>query len=464
MVRQIRKGRRMTKKERVALISLLASVGVTAAKLIVGLLIGSLALITDALHSGTDSIATIVTLITVRMADRPADEDHPYGHGKFENVAAMGEATLLLVLAGGVAVEAWTRLGENAPPPEVGIIPFTVMGVEILINLWRAWVLNKTAIETGSSALAADAMHFASDVGSGIIVIIGLFATWLGFKWADPISAVAVALFIGILGLRMIRRTFDELTDRVPPGLIRSLTRSVEALPGVVEVSQLRVRSVGHQFFVDVVATVPRSFAFEQIMAVKQRISDTVKLDLSGAEITASCNPVAMDDETVRERVHLAATRHFLPIHHVTIQHVGDRLAVSLDLEVDGDMPLGHAHEVASLLEDAVRSELGDDVEVETHLEPLHPDLVPGEPLEDGRTEAIVVALHDAAITHGATDIHNVRVRELENGLFVAFHCRFAPELIAREVHRRADAVERETRARFPEILRIVSHPEPIRA
>lgn len=453
----------MTKKERVALISLISSVSLTIVKLAVGLLIGSLALITDALHSGTDTIATFVTLVAVRLADKPADDDHPYGHGKFEDLAALGEATLLLVLAGGVAMEAWTRLSESAPPPAVGPVAFAVMIVEIGINLWRAWALNKTAKETGSRALAADAMHFASDVGSGLMVIIGFVATLMGVSWADPVTAAAVAVFIAWLGLRMIKRTVDELTDRVAPGMIAGLRRSVEALPGVVTINHLRVRTVGHHAFVDVSVNVPRTFGFEEITAVKGAIATAVAAGLADAEITSSCLPVAIDDESVRERVFLAASREKIPIHHVTIQHLGDRLSISLDLEVEGEMPLSQAHEVADRLERAIRLEIGADIEVETHLEPLDEDLMSGESVSDGRLVAVSEALRTAAAAVGVLDVHNVRARKLgQGGLYVAFHCRLDAALPASEVHRRVDAVERAVRGRFAEIVRIVSHPEPI--
>jgi cation diffusion facilitator family transporter len=453
----------MTRKERVALVSLVASLGLAAAKLTVGLLIGSLALITDALHSATDFVATLVTYFAVRFADTPADEEHPYGHGKFESIAALGQATLLLLLAGGVSMEAWNRLSAGEPPPTVGLLAYGVMAVEIVINGWRAYVLNKTARETGSRALAADALHFLSDVGSSIAVIGGLIATSLGFAGADPVAAAAVAVLIAILALRMMKTTVDDLTDRVPAGLVRGLERSIADIPGVVTVNHVRVRHVGREAFVDASAEVPRSLSFEQIKAVKDKILAAIVAEVPEASITASCNPVAMDDETVRERVLLAAAREGLPIHHVTIQHLGDRISVSLDLEVDGDMPLGRAHEVATELETAIRAEIGTDVEVETHLEPLLPDLLPGATLTNGISGRIREALDTAASLHGVTDVHNVRIRELGDGLFVAFHCRFEPALPAREVHARADALERTVRAAFPDIRRIVSHPEPIR-
>ncbi len=453
----------MTRKERVALVSLAASISLTVAKLAIGLMIGSLALVTDALHSGTDAIATLVTFLAVRFADKPADDDHPYGHGKYEDLAALGEGTLLLVLAGGVAVEAWNRFAGAAEPPSVNTVAFAVLGVEIIINLWRAQALHKAAVETGSRALAADAMHFLSDVASSAIVIVGFVATIYGADWADSVTAAAIALFIGWLGLRMIRRTADELTDRVSPTIARTLRRLLMDLPGIVAIDQLRVRTVGPRHFVDISAGVPRTFSLGETATVKRAMVNTILAEISDAEATVSLTPMPIDDESLRERVFLAASRERIPIHHITIQHLGDRLSVSLDCEVDGAMPLGEAHDVASRLEAAIRAEIGAEIEVETHLEPLYPDLIPGAKLPDDQVAAYAAVLADAAARNGVSDVHNVRVREIDDGVFVAFHCRFPPALAAVEVHRRADAVERMARLAFPEIRRIVSHPEPIR-
>lgn len=453
----------MTRKERVALVSLIASISLTAAKLVVGLAIGSLALITDALHSGTDAIATLVTFLAVRFADRPADDDHPYGHGKYEDLAALGEGTLLLVLAGGVAVEAWNRFAGAAEPPSVNVVAFAVLGVELVINLWRAHALHKAAVETGSRALAADAMHFLSDVASSAIVIVGFIATLYGADWADPVTAAAIAVFIGWLGLRMIRRTVDELTDRVSPTIARTLRRILQDLPGVVSIDQLRVRTVGPLHFIDISAGVPRTFSLGETAAVKRAMVTAISEEIADAEATVSLLPVPIDDESLRERVFLAASRERIPVHHITIQHLGDRLSVSLDCEVDGAMPLGEAHEVATRLEAAIRAEIGGEIEVETHLEPLYPDLIPGAKLSDERVAAYAAVLREAADKNGVSDIHNVRAREIAGGVFVAFHCRFSASLAAVEVHSRADAVERAARTAFPEIRRIVSHPEPIR-
>ncbi|SON56307.1 Ferrous-iron efflux pump FieF [Hartmannibacter diazotrophicus] len=453
----------MTRKQRVALISLVASLSLAGAKLAVGLMIGSLALITDAFHSGTDFLATFVTLMAVRIADRPPDETHPYGHGKFEALAALAEAALLLVFAGIVSAEAVGRLREGAPAPDVNAIAFAVLGVEIVVNIWRAHDLSKVARETGSAALAADALHFGSDVLSSLAVLAGFLATLAGFQGADSVATLAVAVLIAVLALKLLKTTIDQLTDAVPRGLIKSLTRSVDDVPGVVAVDFIRIRKVGHTHFVDVGLGVPRSFAQEELATLKSRVTKTIADELGEAEVVVSTQPVAVSEESVREQVLLAAVRVGIPVHHITIQHLGDRLSISLDIEVEAEMPLGASHDAATQVEEAIRAELGGDVEVETHLEPMMVDLLPGEDVDAQTTEAIFADLRHAAFSLQIADVHNVRVRQLGEGIFVVFHCRFPAATATADVHERLDQLERAVRERWPSILRIVSHPEPVR-
>src|SRR5580693_10471874 len=203
-------------KSRVAAISIFASAGMAVAKFVVGVAIGSLALISEALHSSVDVVATVVTWMVVHFSDRPADEEHHYGHGKLESVSALGVIAMLYVLAGGILVESWSRLSEGAPPPTITAIPFIVLLVDIAVNFWRARALHRAARDTRSQALAADALHFASDVFGSIAVIIGLAFSGLGYAWGDAAAAIAVAAMIAVLGLRLARSTVETLLDQAP--------------------------------------------------------------------------------------------------------------------------------------------------------------------------------------------------------------------------------------------------------
>src|SRR5713101_4080514 len=265
-----------TVKSRVAAISIFASAGMAAAKFVVGIAIGSLALISEALHSSIDVVATVITWLVVRVSDRPADDEHHYGHGKFESLSALGIIAMLYVLAGGILVESYSRLRESAPPPTLSAIPFVVLLIDIAVNFWRARALHRAARDTKSQALAADALHFASDVLGSVAVIVGLALSGLGYVWGDAAAAIAVAVMIALLGLRMARSTVETLLDRAPEGASEKARAAIRAVPGVVGVERLRVRMVGPTHFVDAVVQVPRTYPIDRVDDIKRKAQEAV--------------------------------------------------------------------------------------------------------------------------------------------------------------------------------------------
>lgn len=452
-----------SQKTRVASISVLASAGMATAKLVVGIAIGSLALISEALHSSVDVIATIITWMVVRVSDRPADEEHHYGHGKLESISALGVIALLYVLAGGILVESYGRLREGAPPPTVSMIPFIVLLVDIAVNFWRARALHRAAHDTRSQALEADALHFASDVMGSIAVIIGLALAGVGFGWGDSAAAVAVAVMIALLGLRLARSTLETLIDRAPEGVAERASAAIRTVPGVVDVERLRARMVGSTHFIDAIVQVPRTYPIDRVNEIKQRAQSAVATTFGEADLTFTAVPVARNNETVRDRIMVIARNSGLAIHHVTVHDLGAKLTVSIDLEVDGDMPIVAAHDVAHWLERNIREEFGEDVEVDIHIEPLEPELPLGIDAPPDRVRVVTEALTQFAAGSEIHDIHKVRVRKTEAGEIVNFHCRAAPGMSVIKVHEHVDGLERALRRAFPSVKRVISHAEPPR-
>jgi cation diffusion facilitator family transporter len=451
-------------KTNVAAISIFASAGMAATKFAVGIAIGSLALISEALHSSVDVIATVITWLVVRVSDQPADEEHHYGHGKFESLSALFVIALLYVLAGGILVESWSRLREGAPPPTISAVPFVVLVIDIAVNFWRARALHRAARDTKSQALAADALHFASDVLGSFAVIAGLVLTALGFAWGDSVAAIAVAVMISILGLRLGRSTIETLLDRAPEGAYEKAIAAIRSVPGVVDVERVRVRMVGPTHFIDAIAEVPRTYPIDRVEAIKNNAKAAVSAALGDADLTFTAVPVARDNESVRERIMVIARNSGLAVHHVTVHDLGDKLIVGIDLEVDGEMELKAAHGIAHDLERSIREDFGEDVEVDTHIEPLEPELPHGTDASGERVATIKAALVQFAGNGAIHDIHNVRVRETEAGEIVNFHCRAAPSMSVIKVHENVDEIERALRRAFPSIKRVISHAEPPRA
>src|SRR6266446_60720 len=450
-----------TIKSRVAAISVVASAGMAAAKFVVGVAIGSLALISEALHSSVDVVATVITWLVVRVSDQPADEEHHYGHGKFESLSALFVIALLYVLAGGILVESYSRLREGTPPPTLSAIPFVVLVIDIAVNFWRARALHRTARATRSQALAADALHFASDVLGSIAVVVGLALTGLGFSWGDSVAAIGVAVMISILGLRLGRSTVETLLDRAPEGVAEKATAAIRSVPGVVSVERVRVRMVGPTHFIDAIAKVPRSYPIDRVEAIKRTAQEAVSRALGDADLTFTAVPVARDNESVRERIMVIARNSGLAVHHVTVHDLGGKLTVSIDLEVEGKMPLAAAHDIAQELERNIREEFGEDVEVDTHIEPLEPELPVGTDAAPERVETIKTALSRFAANGAIHDIHRVRVRNTDAGEIVNFHCRAAPSMSVIKVHEKVDEIERALRRAFPTVKRVISHAEP---
>ena len=450
-----------TTKSRIAAISIFASAGMATAKFVVGIAIGSLALISEALHSSVDVVATVVTWMVVRVSDRPADKEHHYGHGKLESLSALGIIAMLYVLAGGILVESYSRLREGAPPPTLSAIPFIVLLADIAVNFWRARALHRAAHETRSQALAADALHFASDVLGSVAVIVGLALSGLGYAWGDAAAAVGVAVMIAMLGLRLARSTFETLVDRAPEGASETATAAIKAVPGVLDVERLRVRMVGSTHFIDAIVQVPRTYPIDRVEEIKRKAQAAVAKALEDADLTFTAVPVARDNESVRERIMVIARNSGLAVHHVTVHDLGGKLTVSIDLEVDADMALTAAHDIAQGLERSIRDEFGEDVEVDTHIEPLEPELPLGSDAAPDRVEAIRAALSRFAANGAIHDIHSVRVRDTDAGEIVNFHCRAAPSMSVIKVHENVDEIERALRRAFPTVKRVISHAEP---
>lgn len=452
-----------TIKQRVALTSIFASGGLTIAKGAVGLATGSLAVLSEAAHSLLDLAATVMTYFAVRVSGRPADEEHHYGHGKVESLTALAETALLFLLSGVVIWEAGHRLfGGAHHAVEATAWAFAVIAVSIVVDFFRARLLYRVAKETTSEALEADALHFGSDMWSSLAVLIGLGAVALGYPWADSAAAVIVAVFICVAGWRLGRRTIETLTDTAPVGVAEKVHSIAERVPGVVAIDRVRVRPAGDVMFVDLDLAVSRTVPLGRVAVIKDRIEAAVRDGFGNAETTVNILPRALDDETVMERVMVTARNRALAVHHVTVHTIGGRLSVSLDLEVDGGLSFAAAHEIADGLEAALREELGTEVEVETHIEPLQMDWLSGRDAPAGRVAYIHAALAEiAAQTGSLRNVHDVRVRETRDGEIVNFHCDVDAALTVAKVHDMVDDVERKLRERFPAIMRVIGHAEP---
>jgi len=454
----------LNEKTAVALSSMIASAGMTLGKAVVGLMTGSLGILSEALHNLLDFAATVMTYTAIRVSDKPADDEHPYGHGKIESIAALGETVLLFLTSAWIIYEAVRRLIAGKIEVEATWYSVAVIVVCIVVDISRARALKRVAKKTNSQALEADALHFSSDVLSSIVVLIGLGFVAMGFPLGDPIAAIGVSIFVCRAGWRLGRRTIDTLIDAAPRGAREHVTNIIGKVRGVAGVKRARIRPAGSVVFIDAEVAVSRGLPQTRVDSIRQDIIAAIKNEMPEAEVTVATRPLALDNETVHERVMIIAAGHGASVHHVTVHKTDKQLTVALDLEVDGNLSLIRAHDFASHLENDIKEEFGGDIEVETHIEPRQTVETVGDDVEEKELEALTNLIEQlAARTQFVNNIHKVRAKHSESGLIVTFHGRVDPNRLVTEIHEAFDELERAIRRSRPDITRIVGHAEPAR-
>jgi len=458
-------------KKKAALLSVGSALLLVSLKAFLVIRTGSLGVLSEALHSGLDLIAAIITFLSIRVSDQPADERHPYGHGKFENFSAFVETGLLVLTAVYIIYEAFDRLFFHIVHIQPSVTAILVLLVALSIDITRARKLSRVAAKYSSEALEADALHFSTDVWSTIVVIAGICLVWAGERWnvpwlmyADALAGLTVAAVILWVGSRLGKRTLDALLDAAPEGLQEQITRAVGQMDGVLNVQRVRLRRAGNRYFVDATVSVPRTASLEQVHAwsdaIEQRVGEIVPSD-----VVVHAEPRAPKGEPFFDSIRAVAQRSGLAIHDLFAQQNDGRLFVELHLELDPHLTLKEAHQQATALEEKIRELRQEPMEVNIHIEPLGMAIsVPDSGKEDLRdlARAIEAFLNGLpAEYHELVNSHNVIVRQVAHHILASCHCVMRSELPITEVHDVTGALEDRVKERFPQISRITIHPEP---
>lgn len=450
-------------KQAIALSSVGASAAMVVMKLVVGLMTGSLGILSEAAHSGLDLWATTLTWLAVRVSDRPADEQHPYGHGKFESLSALVGTVLLFITSIGVAREAVLHLMGTPEPVEITWYGMGVILVSIAIDVARSRALMRAAKETGSPALHADALHFSTDILSSCVVLVGLVGVYFGVTWADSAAALGVSLFIAHAGWELGQHTLAVLVDAAPEGINERVRNAVLAVPGVAQVSWVRARLGGTTIFVDLAIKVSRTMPLEQVVTLKESVVDAVKATVENGQILIIAEPLALDDETINQTVHLLAAAKGLFLHSVKVAQINDRTHVSLHMEVDAALTLAQAHAQATDMEQALCKELGDDIVADIHIDPRRAHVFFGTsvtgPIYDTIHAAVAKAVADYPLVKG---FHHLLVQTREDGLYMSCHCLFSEECSIMDVHEVTERLEYALMRSVEGLTTVVVHAEPV--
>lgn len=450
------------RKKNVALSSVFASLLLTILKLVVGILTGSIGIISEAAHSGLDLAAAFITYLAVRISGHPADITHHYGHGKAESFSALIETGLLLITAVWIIYEAVQRLIFGEAAIEVTWYAFGVMFISVAVDITRSSALYKVAKETNSQALEADALHFHIDIYSSLVVIAGLFFVMLGIPLADAIAAIGVAIFVVYASFHLGKRTMDVLMDKAPKEVTEQISVIINKTDGVVGIERLRVRPVVNSVFIDAIIFVGRKASIEQVDNITKSIEENIKKEIMGADLVIHTKPVAIEGETIIERIQTIAQNHGLGAHNINIYKAHDKKFVNFDLEVGNNDTLEKGHKTATNLENAIKKELGNDINIYIHIEPMKSsEVTPGQISSEETSEILKILNSFKKEIPQIKDVHNISIQSLEKKLFISLHCVFDKKISVEKAHQLSEEIMDRARKKIPNLDSIYVHPEP---
>ena len=448
----------MTPQRRTALISVLAAVALVALKLGTGLATHSLGLVSEALHSGTDLVAALLTFFAVGVAVRPADVQHAYGHGKAEHLAALAEGTILVLASLFISWRAIGRLvGSTDAHVNAAWYAFVVIGIVLVVDAARTLVSWRASRRYRSAALASNAIHFASDFAGTAAVLAGLVLVRAGYHRADAVAALFVAALVLLAAARLMRQNVDVLMDRAPADAQEAAR---DAITGTgVQLRRLRMRQAAGRHFADVVIGVSPGAAVGQGHAAADAVERAVQKALPEADVVVHVEP-ATGDTAIRERAHAAAldVPRVREIHNVSVLDVPGGTELSLHLKLPGDLSLEEAHQVATQVERAIIDAVPEVDSVQTHLEPLA-ETGAGREADDIEAQRECVA-RTVRETTGAPP-RKLRFLRTDEGLVAFLTLGLDPNVPLSEAHARASEIEERIRADRPEIADVIVHTEP---
>jgi len=397
------------------------------------------------------------------VAVRPADQEHHYGHGKAEHLAALGESTFLMLVSGFLAFQAADRLlsGETHHI-ETAWWAFAVMGLVILIDAGRATASLRAARRLHSPALASNALHFASDLGGSLAVLAGLALVAAGEPHADAIAALIVAAIVFVAAGRLAAESGAVLMDRASVESEEGIHRALARVNEPVSVQRIRVRHAAGRNFVDMVVAMNADAGLAQAHSSADAIEDAVRAELPGADVLVHVEPADTEGD-LRERATVAALSvpEVREVHNVRVMQVGDGYELSLHVKLPRDNTLGEAHDVVERLEAAIDGAVPEVRTIHTHIEPLSEIDWATTPPRDEVAE-IREAIEQVVVRYTGQRPARVRLRDGERGRVAFVDVLLPAEQPLPSAHRRAGDIEEALRERVPDLADVVVHTEPV--
>lgn len=449
-------------KQRVAFTSILFSVFVTALKILIGVLTNSIAILSEALHSGIDLIAVVTTFFAVKKADKPPDRDHLYGHGKVESLSSLAESILLVVICFWILFEVYERLFVSAPQVEINAFAILTMVVAIIVDLTRSRVLSRAAKRYNSKALEADAVHFTTDLLSSSVVMVGLILTFFGVTSFDSYAAIVVVAIIFLIAFRLGKKSINSLMDVAPPGMVKLISEIAMQVEGIEKVENVRVRDSGAGTFIDITAYIDKVLPLEVAHTITDELSKRIQESIPNSDVVVHAEPLCVNASSIVDKVRNEASSfpQIKNVHKIRIYEIDNKTHVEFHLEMDGELPLDKAHQIATELESRVKKLDAGIRVVSSHLEPVKECVVNGAKLESNSRlkESIIGVLNGF---NEIKEFSNIYLKKINGKYELTLSCKFPKQISVHDSHEILVRIEDVIKTKLPEISSVIIHSEP---
>lgn len=449
-------------KKRVALFSLIVSVMLVLIKVLVAVFSNSMGVFSEAVNNGLDLVTVLITLLAVRMATRPPDKDHTYGHGKYENLSAFFEIIIITILCFFIIYRSVQRIILGNFELNLNIYVFIVLAISIVVNIVRVYFIGNAARRYNSVAFKSNFLNYTSDIISSVIVIIGLIFASIGFPLADPIASIIVAIIIMIFSAKLSLKIIRNLLDYIPKEVTDKVAKILDSIPEVKSYSKIKIHEVGDIKFINLDINVDDNIYISQIEIMKEKIKQKILESIPEAEILMAIKPLLSDEnvDCIVKEVLLSET-FVRDIHNIFIYNIGAQIDISVHLELHKFLNLEESEKLTEKTESSIKDKIKNLRNVYIHIEDARGD----ENWDDitAKSENLINKIK-SNITYlvSPETCHKFTILE-RNGIYnVAFHCRLDRDMDVGKAHFIISEIEDRIKRISSNIKEISIHVEPI--
>ena len=448
-------------KRNIALFSLLVSVFLVVVKVAIAYFTNSMGVFSEALNNGLDIVTVLITFMAIRISTRPADKDHTYGHGKYENLSAFLETSIISALCFFIIYKSIQRIIYRNFELKLNWYVFLILAISIILNIVRVFYIGRAARKYNSYAFKADFLNYSTDIISSVVVIIGLLVANTGFYLADPIASMIVSVIVLIFCSRLLISTVRNLMDYIPKEITDNVSKILQDINEIRSINKMKIHEVGNIKFINLEICLKSNLYLSQVEKIKEKIKNKIRSNIPYSETIIEIRSLPSKDNIEQYVKEIILNQQYVKdIHNIFIYNVDDSIDISIHIELNKYLKLEETEKLTKITEEKIKEKIENIRSVYIHIE----DSRSRESWTDitEKSEKVISDIKDEVSLYVSPETcHNFTLLEKEGLYNLAFHCRLEKDLDIKKAHSIITKIEDNIKKKFKNISEIVIHVEP---